>query len=531
MEGFGLVMIIVMALAITGFLVYWYLNNKDSDELVANKTQGNRGIKGVEERFWKAIDIAHIDKVIDPKGNGKREGAIDYPSDNETGGKLSPTEDLIVTTVQEHYRSEMKRINQFRVLGSKTTLEEQFRYDKRNMQSNGYRETFQNMKASWASDKDTFITRVKEAIKNRKDAQKKLRSFKLDNRIAVGREPIVSSGWTTFLKLLIPVFLFALEVQLNFNALISSQFILEDQAVYISFIVGSINVVLSFLVGYLVLTHILNPVDATKKPRLLHYGPILGVYLFALVYVNSMMGVYRAAMSQIGNFDGDKYDYFVEWSTNALTPFAHFDALNFDGGLLLFLGAFFAVVTLIDAYFFKDPIPGYSKVGKALIKAEKKVEDLKNTDRARFTSMQNIHLTNLKTKNQAREDSVDSWEHYADELQRIKDLHKKFNDDMTEVLNTSIENYRTKNRQFRHTPAPEYFENPVDSSFIKDFGYTYDHLVDELVDDPEIRRIGGEARKLIGSEYANMSVEYQDFFQHEREELKKIVAELDDSDD
>ena len=102
---------------------------------------------------------------------------------------------------------------------------------------------------------------------------------------------------------------------------------------------------------------------------------------------------------------------------------------------------------------------------------------------------------------------------------------------MTEVLNTSIENYRTKNRQFRHTPAPEYFENPVDSSFIKDFGYTYDHLVDELVDDPEIRRIGGEARKLIGSEYANMSVEYQDFFQHEREELKKIVAELDDSDD
>ena len=191
MEGFGLVMIIVMALAITGFLVYWYLNNKDSDELVANKTQGNRGIKGVEERFWKAIDIAHIDKVIDPKGNGKREGAIDYPSDNETGGKLSPTEDLIVTTVQEHYRSEMKRINQFRVLGSKTTLEEQFRYDKRNMQSNGYRETFQNMKASWASDKDTFITRVKEAIKNRKDAQKKLRSFKLDNRIAVG----LSSSW------------------------------------------------------------------------------------------------------------------------------------------------------------------------------------------------------------------------------------------------------------------------------------------------------------------------------------------------
>tara|TARA_X000001036_G_C20678150_1_gene804939 strand:+ start:39 stop:1634 length:1596 start_codon:yes stop_codon:yes gene_type:complete len=529
MDMGSLIPIILTAVIIVGFLTYYYFNNKDSSNTNVLKQSNNQTqILGVVERYWKPIDVNHINKVIDPKGAGKREGAIDYPSDEESGGKLSPIEDAITTEVKEHYKNEISRISDFHVLGTKRRLEQQFRIDKRNMESNGYEQTFQSMKGEWANEKDSFLQRVQAAIRARDIAKKKLRAFKLDNQIAVGREPINTSKFATFIKILIPLTLFSLEIYLNYGALMSSQFIVADQASYISFIVGSINVVLSFLVGYLVLTHLINPVDATKKPRVLFYGPILAAYGFALIYVNCMMGVFRSAMTNINQMpSGMRRDAFNEASTDALMPFDNLGDLNFDGGLLLFLGAFFAVVTLIDAYFFKDPIPGYSKVGNNLAAAEWKIVKLTDVDRELFSKKQYMHIHNLNMKNKSREDSVASWEYYADALQQIKDLHKKFNDDMKEVLVTSIGNYRTKNRQFRHTKAPEYFKEPVETSFVKDFGYTYSHLVDELVDDPEIKRKGKEARSEISNEFSMMQQKYQMFFDKERLELNEIVRGFD----
>ena len=45
--------------------------------------------------------------------------------------------------------------------------------------------------------------------------------------------------------------------------------------------------------------------------------------------------------------------------------------------LFLFIGFFFALITMIDAYFFKDPIPGYQKVGDNICKAQKELKNLK----------------------------------------------------------------------------------------------------------------------------------------------------------
>ena len=101
-----------------------------------------------------------------------------------------------------------------------------------------------------------------------------------------------------FIKILIPVILFVTEIYLNFNALAENTPGGLLEARYLSFVIASINVGLSFLVGYLILTHLINPVDATKKiggvksSRFFIYGPVLAAYLFILTYVNSMLGIY-----------------------------------------------------------------------------------------------------------------------------------------------------------------------------------------------------------------------------------------------
>ena len=48
----------------------------------------------------------------------------------------------------------------------------------------------------------------------------------------------------------------------------------------------------------------------------------------------------------------------------AVMPFDNMGSITFGGAFLMLVGFFFAFLSLIDAYFFKDPIPGYGELGK-----------------------------------------------------------------------------------------------------------------------------------------------------------------------
>ena len=105
-----------------------------------------------------------------------------------------------------------------------------------------------------------------------------------------GREPQVHKKQFQILKILVPVVLFFTEVSLNITGL--AEVLSGSEAVITSVMLSLVNVGLSFAVGILILTHYFNPVGASKSK--IFYTPFLGIYLIILVYINAVMGVFRA---------------------------------------------------------------------------------------------------------------------------------------------------------------------------------------------------------------------------------------------
>ncbi len=523
-----LIFIIFTILIVIGFLVYHYLNRDSSATLSDDYSQARKmSYGGIAPRYWRSIDASFIEKKHNVSERARNQGANNYPSDAEVQGGLSRVEGEIKQTVQTHYQRELNRIDDFYMLGSNKKLENEFRDLRDTIDTNGYEQNFQRMMGRWENAKEEFIQKVSNAINERARAYHNLRDFKLNNNVKHGRNPMLTSKIGNFFKILVPIILFYIEYRLNFNALNSSPFIEEGDAIYIASIVASINVVLSFLVGFLVLTHIINPVEATKKPRLLFYGPILAIYGFVIVYVNVMMGVFRSYMTTLLKQPAEeRQQYFNDAFTNSTWPFDNLDAIIFDGALLLFLGGFFALITMVDAYFFKDPIPGYSEVGDKAAAIDKRIDKLSNIDKAFFTNQQKIHEDKLLSNHQARLEALSSWTNLVDSTQKIKELFNKFNESIRTALDTSINNFRTENKTFRTTDVPKYFEDEVPTEFIQSFEAVYVAVVDEYMDDNELRIKSTKDKNMIEEDYKLMTEKYTNFFRNENKELNNIVRNL-----
>ena len=96
-----------------------------------------------------------------------------------------------------------------------------------------------------------------------------------------------------------------------------------------------------------------------------------------------------------------------------------------------------------------------------------------------------------------------------------------------EVLDSAMSLYREQNEKFRSSPAPAYFSEPIDNSFIKSFESNYSHLYDEFKTDAEVAIIGKENEDRIYNDYSDMQDKYLEFFSKEKSELFKIVEEID----
>ena len=549
----AIIMIAVTCLIVIGLLIYLIIDNKrrSSNDLELYSVEKDEGFVPVRDDLWKKLSSDVIEKQFKPSETGKRNGANQYPPSNSN--QLSPTEDQVVSYITNYFNNETNKfVGNLYIKGSKGTsnspwtIQRKIAHHKRNFEGNGYESTYELMVAKWHTQLSKFIQNFKDAIKNRQVARKALTVFKIDNNVAVGREPQPKTKLSNFFKIMVPIILFGVEFYLNYSALRSTQVITADYATYISAIVASINVVLSFIVGYLVITHIFNPVDATKRPRLGFYGPILLIYSAVLVYVNTMMGVFRSLSKDIVNavpgpevlnptrldFRNAKQDALDVAAQKSVYPFDNLDSITFDGGMLLFLGAFFALVTMIDAYFFKDPIPGYSKVGDEYAAKRKRVEKLKDVDIYIFEKVQIQHDYNLEQKHQSRLHSLYAYRDYIDHLQEIEERYEVFRQDTQELLITSIQNYRTNNTQYRSDDDPEYFskplENLIDMSFLKSFREKHTSIAHELMDDPELEKLVAIKEEEIQRDLNNMVPRYQAFFGTQRKSLYDKVNTIDD---
>tara|TARA_B100001287_G_C22609982_1_gene494615 strand:- start:157 stop:1185 length:1029 start_codon:yes stop_codon:yes gene_type:complete len=340
-----------------------------------------------------------------------------------------------------------------------------------------------------------------------------------------GREPQVHKKQFQIIKILVPIILFFTEVSLNITGL--AEVLSGSEAVITSVMLSLVNVGLSFAVGILILTHFFNPVGASKSK--VFYAPFLGIYFFVLVYINAVMGVFRA-MTEKANMTLDPQAAIAisnEAITAAVYPFDDLSAITFGGFFLMLVGFFFAFLTLLDAYFFKDPIPGYGKLGEHRAAAEKRVDKIKHEDTLVFTSTESSELARLNQKHEERLEANESWKFYVDQLQKVVEYYEQFNTLTKEVLDSAMSLYREQNEKFRTTPPPSYFSEPIDNSFIKPFSTNYSHLIDEYKTDAEVSIIGKENEDRIYKEYSEMQEKYIEFFNNEKSELFSIVEAID----
>ena len=79
--------------------------------------------------------------------------------------------------------------------------------------------------------------------------------------------------------------------------------------------------------------------------------------------LNLMIGVFRS-LTKTADFATtqilEKQAIIDKAFNDSVYPFDNIDEITFDGAFLYFLGLFFALITMIDGYFFKDPIPRIS---------------------------------------------------------------------------------------------------------------------------------------------------------------------------
>ena len=193
----------------------------------------------------------------------------------------------------------------------------------------------------------------------------------------------------------------------------------------------------------------------------------------------------------------------------------------------MLVGFFFAFLSLIDAYFFKDPIPGYGELGKNRDAAEKRVDKIKHEDTLLFTSTEKSAHDALANRNEERLHANEAWKCMVDELQTVDSRYDTFKDSLEQVLQSGIDMYRSQNLKFRTDTAPAYFDAPVDMGFIKSFQENYTALSDELVDDKESDELLRKNAEIIEKEYANMQEIYVKFFEAERHKLFDIVKGID----
>tara|TARA_B100001057_G_scaffold474644_1_gene540434 strand:- start:2418 stop:3968 length:1551 start_codon:yes stop_codon:yes gene_type:complete len=511
----------ILGIVAAGLLLNKLFGRKNKDSGGAGGEQ--KSPTTIKEKYWEPLELEVIERNFKPGEKGRNEGSNNSPLTDQK--RICATEGELIHFVKSHYNKQIRLIRSWVIEGTTIDIQKVFRDQKRLIYSNGYLQEFNKMVASWNNEIQTYKLRVKQAVEERHQAREAVRQFKIQNNLMAGREPQVHKKGFQVLKILIPFVLFFTEVSLN---VIGLRAVIEgSEALITSIMLSLVNVGLSFSVGILILTHFLNPVGASKSK--LFYAPFLFLYFIILFYINAVMGVFRA-MTEKANIAAN-YQEAQDLANLALTeavyPFDNLVDITFGGFFLMLVGFFFAFITLLDAYFFKDPIPGYGGLGERRAAAEKRVEKIKLEDTLLFTRTESNELAKLNSKHEERLYANESWKFYVDQLQKIVEHYEQFNTMTKEVLDSAMSLYREQNEKFRTTPPPSYFSEPIDNSFIKSFSSNYSHLTDEFKTDAEVSVIGKENYERIDKEYSDIQNKYIEFFNREKSELFKIVEEID----
>lgn len=463
---------------------------------------------------WERYNTANL-KSLNIEGQAKIDGSNNVPASNST--HLSETEGKILNELKKHYRGQVKIS-----VDECEKIEAEIDSCKLLTQSNGHTELFADVRTKWSNLRADYELKLSQARQKLENSIDNLSRFRVQNNIIAGREPHIRTNFKLFISILIPIAFAITEIYANVGIL--APVTGGSEAIAASMMVSIINIGLSFMVGRMCLTNLFHPVDTSSSKS--YYITLVVLFAFVIIYVNFMMGVFRGS-NEAALLATDRASMAAA-SRDALFaavfPFDDLNTITFSSTFLILVGFFFATFSMLDGYFFDDPINGYGSLGRKFKRASDHHEKLVSQASSLVSDFSTSAFSELDQKRDERRAANQRWGNIMNMLQGDVSEFKNFNDDTSSILLNSIEVYRLKNKTFRTDEAPNYFNESPDTSFIKPFAELHSSISYELKNDAEKIEIMDKNNAVIMREYDDTHAKYTEYFDSERKSLFQLVS-------
>lgn len=241
--------------------------------------------------------------------------------------------------------------------------------------------------------------------------------------------------------------LFILEFFLNLFMLQGGGAVDLPAAMSISIGQTTINIISCYLLGKILIGHLLH---AQKTIKRLSLGLLMGLHIYAIAVLNANMGLFRNAITKNadagGEFGGGGG---IEILTNAaLYPWDKMGGLDITAGIVVGVGLVLAVLAYLDGVKSDDLYPGYGDVYRGALKIKKKISlKVKSLNEGWNMCLKKFNTAKIEATNLGSE-SITIWSKETNTIEQVWSDYKKYINELEEIYGGALHLYASNYNKF-----------------------------------------------------------------------------------
>lgn len=437
----------------------------------------------IEFKF-QPFDHSLMSQELDIAAQAKDDAGFEIPETSSS--TLSPTEITITRIIQSFYSKHLEFTN-------RGAIEAKLQSNNSLRQADGHAGQISSLQ----TDLNTLYAKSKSDIETRFKNYKKdrdfLKFFQKENKLY---EPAsLKSGNLKFLSIFIVFAMFIFESSVNTGFLTGSISGGILGALSLAGVISFINIIASFLIGRFVIPNFYH----VKRSRVNLSSLVLILYTPLVIYINCALGVFRS-LSQVAT-ETFNSEMLAQAALQAAWPFNDFATNSVESNALIIIGLLFAVIAILDGFYFDEPYPSYAKVTKKANDSEKIFEDAKSDAFNLFYEKQQAGNNQITAYKDKRQYANQDWAATIDSIQAGFATYPSWVESLSVQGNAYINQYRAENKRFRSSDVPDYFSEKHIFNFIVDPNIQFRSLVSANIEDSEKDESFEKSNRIITTEY------------------------------
>lgn len=435
---------------------------------------------------FKPFNDQEMSDAVNIAEQAKDDAGFEIPDSEAV--TLSPTEITITRIIQSFYDNALERTN-------RGEIEARLQSTNSLRQADGHAGQISSLeselKALYAHSKNNIQTKYEKYKKDRDF----LKFFQKENKLY---EPAtLKSSNAKFISILIVFAMFVFESGVNTGFLTGSISGGILGALSLAGVISFINIIASFLVGRFVIPNLFH----VKRSRVNLSSLVLIFYTPLVIYINCALGVFRS-LSQVAT-ETFNSEMLAQAALQAAWPFNDFATNSVESNALIIIGLLFAVIAILDGFYFDEPYPKYAKVTQKANSSEEVFNEAKTKAFNLLYEKQKAGNDQITAYKDKRQNANQSWAQTIDSIQAGFSRYPSWVKSLRVQGNGYIQQYRAENKRYRSSKVPDYFHNDYDFNFIDDPEIQFRSLVSANIEDSEKDKSYDESNRIITNEYNN----------------------------